>query len=59
MWWWPVSLTLAAAAPRYISPEGVPVDITFVADHGGFQPSGSVLPVAPPLPYKFVQNLVH
>lgn len=52
-------LTLAAAASRYISPEGLPVDITFVADHGGFRPSGAVLPVAPPLPYRRTQNFVH
>lgn len=37
---------------RYTSPEGVPVEIVFVADHGGFQPQGSVIPVAPPLPYQ-------
>ncbi|XP_063600539.1 flexible cuticle protein 12-like [Penaeus indicus] len=35
----------------YTSPEGVPVQITFVADQGGYQPSGNVLPVAPALPY--------
>ncbi|XP_076038630.1 endocuticle structural glycoprotein SgAbd-8-like [Oratosquilla oratoria] len=40
----------------YTSPEGVPVQIEFVADKGGFQPSGAVLPVAPPLPYKRVQQ---
>nr|XP_045608539.1 endocuticle structural glycoprotein SgAbd-5-like [Procambarus clarkii] len=41
---------------RYTSPEGVPVDITFVADHGGYQPQGAVLPVAPALPYKRYGN---
>ncbi|XP_069942315.1 endocuticle structural glycoprotein SgAbd-8-like [Cherax quadricarinatus] len=36
---------------RYTSPYGDPVEITFVADHGGFQPYGDALPVAPALPY--------
>nr|XP_027228501.1 cuticle protein AMP1A-like [Penaeus vannamei] len=39
----------------YTSPEGVPVKITFVADQGGYQPSGNVLPVAPALPYSRTQ----
>ncbi|XP_066939786.1 cuticle protein AMP1B-like [Macrobrachium rosenbergii] len=36
---------------RYTSPEGVPVEIIFLADHGGFQPTGAVIPVPPPLLY--------
>ncbi|XP_037803518.1 endocuticle structural glycoprotein SgAbd-8-like [Penaeus monodon] len=36
---------------RYTSPEGQQVDIAFVADQGGYQPQGAVLPVPPPLPY--------
>ncbi|XP_042864636.1 endocuticle structural glycoprotein SgAbd-8-like [Penaeus japonicus] len=36
---------------RYTSPEGQQVDISFVADHGGFQPGGGVLPSPPSLPY--------
>ncbi|XP_064092929.1 endocuticle structural glycoprotein SgAbd-8-like [Macrobrachium nipponense] len=35
----------------YTSPEGVPVVITFLADQGGFQPTGAVIPVPPPLLY--------
>ncbi|XP_037803517.1 larval cuticle protein LCP-17-like [Penaeus monodon] len=35
----------------YTSPEGQQVDIVFVADQGGYQPQGAVLPVPPPLPY--------
>nr|XP_053626958.1 endocuticle structural glycoprotein SgAbd-5-like [Cherax quadricarinatus] len=41
---------------RYTSPDGVPVHITFLADHGGYQPLDAVLPVAPPLPYKRSQD---
>ncbi|XP_071520566.1 endocuticle structural glycoprotein SgAbd-2-like [Panulirus ornatus] len=37
---------------RYKSPGGHPVEITFVADHGGYRPQGAVIPVAPPLPYQ-------
>ena len=54
-----VLFTHVAAATRYTSPDGVPVDITFVADHGGFQPTGAVLPVAPQLPYYRVQTFNH
>ncbi|XP_047488353.1 cuticle protein AMP1B-like [Penaeus chinensis] len=41
---------------RYQSPEGIPVEITFVADQGGYQPQGDLLPVPPPLPYERTQN---
>ncbi|XP_069974832.1 larval cuticle protein LCP-17-like [Penaeus vannamei] len=37
---------------RYTSPEGVPVEIVFVADQRGYRPQGAVLPVAHPLPYQ-------
>ncbi|KAK3875253.1 hypothetical protein Pcinc_019852 [Petrolisthes cinctipes] len=44
---------------RYSSPEGRQVEINFVADQGGYQPSGNVLPVAPPLPYQRTQQFIH
>lgn len=34
----------------WTSPEGVPVQITFIADENGYQPQGSALPVPPPIP---------
>lgn len=34
----------------WTSPEGTPVQLTFVADENGYQPSGSILPVAPETP---------
>ncbi|KAG7168936.1 Larval cuticle protein LCP-17-like 1 [Homarus americanus] len=40
----------------YTSPEGVPVRITFVANQGGYQPVGDVIPVPPPLPYSRTQR---
>ncbi|KAK7069977.1 hypothetical protein SK128_023394, partial [Halocaridina rubra] len=39
----------------YTSPEGVPVKISFVADQGGYQPVGAVIPVPPELPYSRTQ----
>lgn len=35
----------------YQSPEGVPVQISYVADENGYQPIGNVLPTPPPTPY--------
>ncbi|XP_069974779.1 larval cuticle protein LCP-17-like [Penaeus vannamei] len=37
---------------RYESPEGVPVEISFVADQGRYQPQWAIIPVAHPLPYQ-------
>lgn len=34
----------------WTSPEGTPVQITYVADENGYQPTGNVLPVAPETP---------
>ena len=34
----------------YISPEGVEVNLSFVADENGYQPVGEHLPTPPPLP---------
>ena len=34
----------------YTSPEGNPVQLTYVADEFGFRPEGSHLPVAPAVP---------
>lgn len=35
---------------QYVSPEGTPVKVTYVADENGFQPTGDHLPVPPPVP---------
>jgi hypothetical protein len=34
----------------YTSPEGNPIQLTYVADEFGFRPEGSHLPVAPAVP---------
>ncbi|XP_055319515.1 uncharacterized protein LOC129577077 [Sitodiplosis mosellana] len=35
---------------QYTSPEGIPVQISYVADENGFQPQGAALPTSPPVP---------
>lgn len=35
---------------QWQSPEGVPVQISYVADENGYQPQGSALPTPPPVP---------
>ncbi|XP_064547313.1 larval cuticle protein 4 [Drosophila montana] len=34
----------------YISPEGIPVQVSYVADENGFQPQSDLLPTPPPIP---------
>ncbi|KOB67640.1 putative cuticle protein [Operophtera brumata] len=46
----PVVAEVAQGSYSYTSPEGVPVSITYVADENGFQPQGSVIPTAHPIP---------
>ncbi|CAH0407744.1 unnamed protein product [Chilo suppressalis] len=35
---------------QYVSSEGVPITVTYIADENGYQPQSDVLPVAPPVP---------
>lgn len=41
----------------WTSPEGKTIDITYVADENGYQPSGDSLPVAPPTPEAILKSL--
>ncbi|KAH8355169.1 hypothetical protein KR093_007493, partial [Drosophila rubida] len=41
----------------FISPEGEHVQISYVADENGFQPSGEVLPTPPPIPVEIQKAL--
>ncbi|CAL4255172.1 unnamed protein product [Meganyctiphanes norvegica] len=40
----------------YTSPDGTPIDLKFVADHGGYQPQGAHLPV---VQYERTQEFSH
>ncbi|XP_017016895.1 larval cuticle protein 2 [Drosophila kikkawai] len=41
----------------WISPEGEHVDIKYVADENGYQPSGAWIPTPPPIPEAIVRAL--
>lgn len=41
----------------YISKEGVPFSVSYVADENGFQPTGFHLPTPPPVPVEIVKLL--
>jgi len=46
-----------SGSSSYISPEGVPISLTYVADENGFQPQGDHLPTAPPIPEAILRAL--
>ncbi|KAJ8947813.1 hypothetical protein NQ314_008536 [Rhamnusium bicolor] len=49
--------TAAQGSYQYTSPEGVPVQIQYIADENGFQPVGNVLPTPPPIPEAILKSL--
>lgn len=44
------SVKVAQGSFSYTSPEGIPIQITYLADENGFQPQGDHLPTPPPIP---------
>ncbi|XP_017864524.1 PREDICTED: larval cuticle protein 2-like [Drosophila arizonae] len=43
----------------WVSPEGVPVSLTYVADENGYQPQGDALPTPPPVPIEIKRALAY
>lgn len=41
----------------YTSPEGIPIQLTYVADENGYQPQSDVLPIAPPIPEDIAKSI--
>ena len=42
---------------KYVSPEGIPIQLSYTADEHGFHPEGAHLPVAPPVPEHILRAL--
>ncbi|KAF7266371.1 endocuticle structural glycoprotein SgAbd-4-like [Rhynchophorus ferrugineus] len=49
--------TAAQGSYQYISPEGIPVSVQYVADENGFQPQSDILPTPPPIPSYILRAL--
>ncbi|XP_030385798.1 larval cuticle protein III/IV [Scaptodrosophila lebanonensis] len=47
----------ANGAFAYISPEGLPVQLSYVADQNGFQPNSDLLPTPPPIPEEILRSI--
>ncbi|KAJ8920790.1 hypothetical protein NQ315_004931 [Exocentrus adspersus] len=55
----PEAGTGASGSFQYTSPEGLPVQVSYVADQNGFQPSGNVLPTPPPIPEAIARSVAY
>ncbi|XP_055842431.1 pupal cuticle protein Edg-78E-like [Episyrphus balteatus] len=42
---------------KYVSPEGVQIVMSYIADGEGFKPSGDGLPTPPPIPEAIIRSL--
>ena len=41
----------------YTGDDGVPVQISYIADENGYQPQGAILPTPPPIPEAILKSL--
>ncbi|KAM3962307.1 cuticular protein RR-1 motif 32 [Aphomia sociella] len=48
---------VAEGSFSYTSPEGVPIQLTYIADEFGFRPAGAHLPTPPPIPEAIARSL--
>ncbi|XP_055915546.1 pupal cuticle protein Edg-78E-like [Eupeodes corollae] len=46
-----------SGAAEWVSPEGVPIQLTYTADENGYHPSGAHLPTPPPIPEAILRAL--
>ncbi|XP_068206632.1 cuticle protein AMP1A-like [Palaemon carinicauda] len=51
----PKGAIVSSGSFSYTSPEGIPVNVRYVADENGFQPQSDLLPVAPAFPHPIPQ----
>ncbi|KAF7266370.1 endocuticle structural glycoprotein SgAbd-2-like [Rhynchophorus ferrugineus] len=49
--------TVAQGGYHFVSPEGVPVSVQYVADENGFQPQSDAIPTPPPVPSYILRSL--
>ncbi|CAH0556918.1 unnamed protein product [Brassicogethes aeneus] len=43
----------------WTSPEGLPVQISYVADENGYQPVGAAIPTSPPIPEAILRSIAY
>ncbi|KAJ8920789.1 hypothetical protein NQ315_004930 [Exocentrus adspersus] len=49
----------ASGSYQFTSPEGLPVQITYVADQNGYRAQGNVLPTPPPIPDAILRSIAY
>ncbi|CAH0387280.1 unnamed protein product [Bemisia tabaci] len=50
-------IQVAQGSYSYTGPDGIPVQVTYVADEGGFRAEGAHLPTPPPIPVEIQRAL--